>query len=1280
MRNMFVNYRGGAYSRAGTAFVGLSNQTGRSYPPRLIPYQFSINQGLCLEFGNYYMRVISDGAYVTSGQAFISGITQANPAVITVSAFAVGSASPNISGVLSSYAPGDYVTLAGGAYSAQGVLRVTSTTLTRIFVNSPGTGGYVPNDTINLAGGTATTVPQVKVTNTQVVSATIHAGGTGGANGSASVTGTTGTGTKFIANVTISGGAITAVNSISLGGSYTVNPTSLTAEPVTGAGLTGAQLSVSMGVAAISILTAGVLTANPSGASFTQLSTTGAGSGATFNYCIFAPYAVTVSTAGAYTALPTNPVAQDSTTGTGYGATFTLTSTSSVPFSTGNWAYLSGVNGMLPINGTTVVLTQLSPTTFSLYDVYGNGVDTTGFPAYTSGGTASEIYTLVTPYNEEDLPYLKYTQSADVMSITCVNQLTRTEYPPYELTRFSDSNWTISRVFSGSTITPPPGTPFPVATATGTVNYSYVITSVSENDGSESVASLPANITNAVDIAATAGAITITWIPVTSAQQYNVYKASPGYGSPIIPGALYGYVGTTYGPRFSDTNIIADYTQVPPLNRDPFAQGQIVSATVVSGGTNYTYASASITSSTGSGAVLTVVVNTTLSGGGGTDTVTGGAVLSIVVTDPGKNYSSGDTVTITGDGSGAQAVISIGPQTGVFPGVCTYFQQRRVYGYTLNNPDTYFMSQPGAYKNFDSRIPTIATDSIIGTPWSLQVDGIQWMVPISPGLLVMTGGSAWLLAGVGSFATNVQPLTPSSQNAVPQAFSGCSATVPPQKVNYSVLYVESKGSLYYELPYQLYALSEPLDLTENSSHLFVGYSMKEHAWCEQPSKILWAVRNDGALLSLTFLKAQQVSGWARHDTQGLYQSVCSVTEPPVDALYVVTQRFPNGRPTYMVERMDNRDWSSAEDCWCVDAGLSLAQPTPPGTMYASSATGLGAITGGVVTSGGTGYSPATVAVIIDNNGHGPGSGASVTPIISGGVVIGFTIVATGANYINPALTIVDPENKGVGATGTLTLSNATNFTCSSGSFTVASIGSVIRMGGGTAVVTQYVSTTQLVADMKSPIVDLLPGTNQPLPQPSGSWTLTKPVSAITGLEHLAGMTVTGLADGNVISPRTVSNSGTVNLDTPASSVIVGLGFTAQLQSVYLDTGEPTSQGQRKKVSAVTARVESSRGLTMGVNQPDGSVQSPMQLAPQWGLANPMSPVPDKGVKPYNGLTTPLYTGDVRIPVEGGYDTKGQVALQQANPLPLQVLSFVAEIAQGDTPEVRASPRQPKQGR
>lgn len=147
---------------------------------------------------------------------------------------------------------------------------------------NPGTG-YVPTEVITIAGGTATTAGTLTVATTQVVSATVAAGGSGGTNGTQTVTGTTGlpSGSRFQAIVTVSGGAITAVQSISNGGSYTTNPTTLSSEPVTGAGLTGASLSVVMGVATLSATTAGAYTVLPSG-EVAQASTSGSGTGATF--------------------------------------------------------------------------------------------------------------------------------------------------------------------------------------------------------------------------------------------------------------------------------------------------------------------------------------------------------------------------------------------------------------------------------------------------------------------------------------------------------------------------------------------------------------------------------------------------------------------------------------------------------------------------------------------------------------------------------------------------------------------------------------------------------------------------------------------------------------------------------------------------------------------------------------------------------------------------------------------------------------------------------------
>jgi hypothetical protein len=183
---------------------------------------------------------------------------------------------------------------------------------------TPGTG-YVPNDTITQAGGTLQpggpgAASVLTVATTKVVSATVAAGGSGGTNGTQTVTGTTGTGTKFQASVTVAGGAITAVLSISVAGSYTANPTTLTAEPVTGASLTGAQLSVVMGVATVSVSTAGAYAAAPANP-VAQASTSGTGTGATFT-TVYGLGSAQITSSGNYTGAPSMTVT-DSASGTG---------------------------------------------------------------------------------------------------------------------------------------------------------------------------------------------------------------------------------------------------------------------------------------------------------------------------------------------------------------------------------------------------------------------------------------------------------------------------------------------------------------------------------------------------------------------------------------------------------------------------------------------------------------------------------------------------------------------------------------------------------------------------------------------------------------------------------------------------------------------------------------------------------------------------------------------------------------------------------------------------
>jgi len=833
-------------------------------------------------------------------------------------------------------------------------------------------------------------------------------------------------------------------------------------------------------------------------------------------------------------------------------------------YSVGDWLYDSGNTGF---SGLIWVVTAETTNTFNVQDLFGNNVTSA---TASTGGTVARIYTVVAPYAAEDLSYLKYTQSANTMSLTCVSYVDESspyDYPPYDLQRDGATDWVFTEVTFASSISAPTGASATAnSSTTATTYYQYVVTAVA-SDGEESIASNVAQCYNN-DISIYAGSNTITWSAVTGATSYNIYEATPSYGTAQPSGVLFGFAGTSLSTSFVDTNIQPDFTTVPPQHQNPF----------------------------------------------------------------------------TG--------------TGYYPGCVAYFQQRRVYASTIDNPDTYYMSQPGAFLNFDYAIPIADSDSITGSPWAQQVNGIQFLVPMPGGLVVLTGSGAWQLNGGNSAA-----ITPSDQDAQPQAYNGCNSTVPPIVVNYDILYVQAKGSIVRDLSYNFFVnIYTGTDTTVLSNQLFTGYEIIQWAYAEEPYKLIWCVRNDGTMLSFTYLKEQDVYAWARHDTNGLYASVCTVVEPPVDALYIVTQRLVNGVYVYYSERMNNRLWQDVGSCWCVDAGLTLALNYPSATIYATSANGTSNISNTLVAFGGEGYTSPT-AVAVDASGQGFGATFSVTVVA--GVITAVTPLTEGQNYTLGQTSILISDSTGSGAVVSAVITNNVVFTASSSVFSSGMIGDVIRTGGGVATITSYTSGTSVTANITTPITKTIPNdpNNTPIPQISGNWSIGTPTTSVSGLNHLNGLEVSILADGSVVPSQTVVN-GTVTLPLAASQITVGLPYTCQLQTMYLDPPgqKDTPQGKRKSIFGVTARMEASRGISIGVNQPDASIQ-PNNANITW---TGLYPSRERNAAVIPGNSAPLYTGDEYIEAPADWETNAQIAVQTQYPLPINLNSLIVWYEMGDT--------------
>jgi len=132
-----------------------------------------------------------------------------------------------------------------------------------------------------------------------------------------------------------------------------------------------------------------------------------------------------------------------------------VVSVSGTPFNNGDWVFASGFGGITQLNGQTFIIAGAMSGSVQLQDLNGNSLNSTSFGTYTSGGTLARIYTISSPYAAVDLPYLKFSESADVLSLTCSNPVTGSEYPPYDLTRLGAASWSLQQTSFAAAISPP---------------------------------------------------------------------------------------------------------------------------------------------------------------------------------------------------------------------------------------------------------------------------------------------------------------------------------------------------------------------------------------------------------------------------------------------------------------------------------------------------------------------------------------------------------------------------------------------------------------------------------------------------------------------------------------------------------------------------------------------------------------------------------------------------------------------------------------------------------
>lgn len=255
---------------------------------------------------------------------------------------------------------------------------------------------------------------------------------------------------------------------------------------------------------------------------------------------------------------------------------------------------------------------------------------------------------------------------------------------------------------------------------------------------------------------------------------------------------------------------------------------------------------------------------------------------------------------------------------GKYPSAVSYFEQRRCFSGTLNEPQKIWMTRSGTESNLTYSLPTRDDDRIEFRVAAREANTIRHIVPLGE-LVLLTSAAEWRVTSVNSDA-----ITPSSISVKPQSYIGAS-NVQPLIVNNAMIYAAARGGHIREMGYNWQAGGFVSgDLSIRSPHLFDGLEIVDMAYAKAPLPIAWFVSTSGKLLGLTYVPEHQIGAWHQHDTDGSFESCAVVAEGSEDVLYVVVRRQINGQTRRYIERMASRRFESQDDAFFVDCGATYS--------------------------------------------------------------------------------------------------------------------------------------------------------------------------------------------------------------------------------------------------------------------------------------------------------------------------------------------------------------------
>lgn len=443
-----------------------------------------------------------------------------------------------------------------------------------------------------------------------------------------------------------------------------------------------------------------------------------------------------------------------------------------------------------------------------------------------------------------------------------------------------------------------------------------------------------------------------------------------------------------------------------------------------------------------------------------------------------------------------------------FPRSVQFYEERLCWGGNAAEPQKIWLSKSQDYEDHGISSPVVDSDACQYALSSGQVNAIAWMIGADK-LYVGTTGGYWWLSG----STFDEPITPTSINIGRQESRVGAAGRQPVAVGRVILYLSRWANQLHELTRQDDQTQTEVaaDVSLLAEHLLRTSGITQMALQEYPGPVVWGVREDGALLGVTYMREHKVVGWHRHDTGGDdVESICCIPGATQDELWLIVAREIDGQTRRYVEFIDPI-WTNGDisDAFFVDSGLTFHN--------------FAAITG---------ISQTNPAVVTCAAGHSFADGNYVR--ITG---------VQGIEALNGS---------------TYQISNCTGTTFEIDSSAAINYDELLDTLG-----------EELFDTTGSALLAAESGSG--LPAYTGGGLAEQMAITISGLSHLEGRTVAVLQDGSVGPQRTVA-AGSITMQSRAAKIHVGLPYFSDISPMPLEAMPGTSSFQGKAVTLYRAVV------------------------------------------------------------------------------------------------------------